>query len=331
MIRPAAVIRTCVLAIGAFAAIAVHPTRAADMFSAIVYGDSGPFDKGFNQSARMGTLRFRDEFGLSTRGHEIGPSRTAAEAMEKAVAEGANIIITLGFNNAEALAGAAVRHPDLRFVLIDAMVDQPNVRSILFGDSEAGALAGVLAASVTTSRKVAFLGGMDIAVIRRFEHGFRQGAALVDPGIEVLTGMTGATPSAFNDPYRGYRLGLSMLNQGADVIFAAAGSTGLGALQAAADRGVIAIGVDTDQNDLFPNAIVASVLKRVDLAVYQTLKDAWTGQWRAGTHVMQIADGGVALVFAPKAESRLGPDRLKRVEAITADIAVGRIAIENRP
>lgn len=326
----AATIRACIQALGIFAALAFHPAQAAELLSAIVYGDSGPFDKGFNQSARMGTLRFRDEFGLSTRGHEIGPNRPAAEALEKAVQEGATIIITLGYNNAEALADAAARYPELRFVLIDAMVDLPNVRSILFDDSEAGALAGVLAASATKTKKIAFLGGMDIAVIRNFEQGFRQGAALIGPDIEILSRMTGATPSAFNDPYRGYRLGLGMLDQGADVIFAAAGSTGLGALQAAVDRGAIAIGVDTDQNDLFPNAIVASVLKRVDLAVYQTLKDARAGQWRAGIHVMQIADGGIALAFAPTAQSRLGQERLTHVEAITADIAVGRIAIEQK-
>ena len=306
----------------------VNIARANDLLPAIIYGPSGPYDKGFNQAAQDGALRFRAQSGLSSRGYQTGTQRSTDGALRTAIADGADFIIALGFDSAEAVDRAAARHPELRFLLIDAASDRPNVQSVLFNDAEGGALAGMVAALASKSRTVAFLGGMDIPVIRHFEAGFRSGVAQIDPTITVLSRMTGATPAAFDDPFAGYRLGLDMLNQGgADVIFAAAGSTGLGALQAASDTQTRAIGVDTDQNDLFPGTMLASVLKRVDFAVHDALAEAWQGRWQPGLRRIGIAEGGLSLQLSPNAQAILGPDGMTKLNDLIAGIASGAITI----
>lgn len=302
--------------------------RADDLLPAIIYGPSGPFDKGFNQAALDGTLTFRAQSGLATRGYDTGDRRSSAAALDAAIADGANFIIALGSYSATAVDQAAARHPDLRFLLIDEAVDRPNIQSVLFNDAEGGMLAGMAAALATKSRTVAFLGGMDLPVIRRFEAGFRGGVAQIDPTITVLSRMTGTTPAAFDDPFTGYRLGLDLLKQGgADVIFAAAGTTGLGALQAASDTQTRAIGVDTDQNDLFPGTMLASVLKRVDLAVQDALTQAWRGEWRPGLRRIGLAERGLYLQLSPNAQAMLGQDGITKLEGLIAGIASGAITI----
>lgn len=306
----------------------VGMARADELLPAIIYGPSGPFDKGFNQAALDGTLSFRAQSGLSTRGYDTGDRRSSETALEAAIADGANFIIALGAYSASAVDQAAQRHPDRRFLLIDEALDRPNVQSVLFNDAEGGMLAGMAAALATKSRTVAFLGGMDLPVIRRFETGFRHGVAQIDPAIAVLSRMTGTTPAAFDDPFTGYRLGLDMLKQGgADVIFAAAGTTGLGALQAANDTQTRAIGVDTDQNDLFPGTMLASVLKRVDLAVQEALTQVWRGDWRPGLRRIGLAEGGLSLQLSPNAQAILGPDGMAKLNDLIAGIASGAITI----
>jgi len=306
----------------------VNAARANDLQPAVIYGPSGPYDKGFNQAALEGALLFRAQSGLSSRGYETDANYTSREALAQAIADGADFIITLGSYSAPVVDQAAVRHPELRFVLIDAALDRPNVQSILFDDAEGGALAGMAAALATKSRSVAFLGGMDLPVIRRFETGFRYGVARIDPSITVLSQMTGTTPAAFHDPFAGYRLGLDLLKRGnADVIFAAAGTTGLGALQAASDTHARAIGVDTDQNDLFPGTMLASVLKRVDLAVHEALVEAWEGRWQPGLRRIGIAEGGLSLQLSPNAQAMLGQDGTAKLEGLIAGIASGAITI----
>lgn len=301
---------------------------AAEIIPALIYSHGGPFDKGFNQAAWDGAQSFRAQSGLYTRGYETGSRRSQTQAMEAAIADGADILIAMGFSSAEAVNIAAASYPHLRFVLIDAVVDRPNVLSVLFNDAEGGALAGMAAALASNSRTVAFLGAMDIPTIRRFETGFRDGVNRIDPAITVLSEMAGSSPAAFDDPFTGYRLAMAMLDPGgADVIFAAAGTTGLGALQAASDTQTRAIGVDTDQNDLFPGIMLGSVLKRVDLAVHDILMDAWRGNWQAGTRHMGIKDGGLAIQLSPTAATMIGSDAIEALDALVAGIASGEITI----
>ena len=187
----------------------------------------------------------------------------------------------------------AKEFPSVKFAIIDAVVDLPNVQSIVFKEHEGSFLVGMAAAMASKTGKVGFVGGMDIPLIRKFALGYEEGAKYVNPRIEVFQNMTGTTPAAWNDPTRGGELARSQFDRGADVVYAAAGATGLGVLQAAKDKGQLAIGVDSNQNYIHPGTILTSMIKRVDLAVYDAFKTAKDGTWKAGVRVLGVAEGGV--------------------------------------
>ena len=173
------------------------------------------------------------------------------------------------------------------------MVEQPNVQSVVFKEHEGSFLVGMAAALASKTGKVGFVGGMDIPLIRNFAHGYEQGVKHVDPDAEVFVNMTGTTPAAWNDPAKGAELAQSQFDRGADVVYAAAGGTGLGVLQAAADSGKLSIGVDSNQNYLHPGSVLTSMLKRVDVAVYNAFKTAMEGTWEPGVKSLGLAEDGV--------------------------------------
>ena len=191
-------------------------------------------------------------------------------------------VIAVGFAQAPALETVAAEFPDTRFSIIDMVVDLPNVQSIIFKEHEGSFLVGVLAALASETGKVGFVGGMDIPLIRRFACGYVQGVKHVNPDADVYQNMTGTTPAAWNDPVKGGELARSQFDRGADVVYAAAGGTGLGVLQAAADSGNLSIGVDSNQNYLHPGSVLTSMLKRVDVAAYNVYKTAQDDTWAAG-------------------------------------------------
>ena len=167
------------------------------------------------------------------------------------------------------------------------------MQSIVFKEHEGSFLVGMAAAMASKTGKVGFVGGMDIPLIRKFALGYEEGAKYVNPKIEIFQNMTGTTPAAWNDPTRGGELARSQFDRGADVVYAAAGATGLGVLQAAKDKGRLAIGVDSNQNHLHPGTILTSMIKRVDLAVYEAFKTAKDGTWKAGVRNLGVAESGV--------------------------------------
>ena len=172
-------------------------------------------------------------------------------------------------------------------------MDLPNVQSIVFKEHEGSFLVGMAAAMASKTGKIGFVGGMDIPLIRRFALGYEEGAKYVNPKIEIFQNMTGTTPAAWNDPTRGGELARSQFDRGADVVYAAAGATGLGVLQAAKDKGKLAIGVDSNQNHIHPGTILTSMIKRVDLAIYEAFKTAKDGTWKAGVRNLGVAENGV--------------------------------------
>ena len=176
----------------------------------------------------------------------------------------------------------APEFPDTDFVIIDMVVDQPNVRSVVFNEHEGSYLVGVLAAMASETGKVGFVGGMDIPLIRKFACGYVQGVKAANPDAEVFQNMTGTTGAAWNDPVKGGELAKSQIDRGADVVYHAAGGTGVGVLQAAADAGKLGIGVDSNQNHLHPGHVLTSMLKRVDNAVYDAMMDVQNGEWTVG-------------------------------------------------
>ena len=180
----------------------------------------------------------------------------------------------------------AAEFPRTRFILIDSVVEAPNVQSVLFREEQGSYLAGMLAAMASRSGRIGFVGGMDIPLIRKFACGYVQGARAVNPQVQIFQNMTGSTPAAWRDPVRGGELARSQIERGADVIFHAAGGTGTGVLQAAADAGRLGIGVDSNQNHLHPGRVLTSMLKRVDVATQRGFEQARGGSWRAGVNVL---------------------------------------------
>ena len=223
--------------LGASAALALS-TGAALADPAIIFDLGGKFDKSFNEAAFGGATRWAEETGGSFAEFEITSDAQREQAIRRFAEDGNNPIVMAGFSWATPLAAVAPEYPDLKFSIIDMVVDAPNVQSVVFNEHEGSYLVGMLAAMASEDGTVGFIGGMDIPLIRKFACGYAQGALAVNPDATVIANMTGTTPAAWNDPVKGSELTLAQISQGADVIYAAAGGTGVGVLQTAADQGV---------------------------------------------------------------------------------------------
>ena len=237
---------------------------------AIVYDLGGKYDKSFNEGVFAGAERFKKEAGVEYRDFEPQNDSQREQALRRFARDGFSPIVAVGFSQASALEKVAKEFPQLRFTIIDSVVNLPNVQSITFKEHEGSYLVGLLAALASKTDKVGFVGGMDIPLIRRFACGYVQGVKAGDGKTEVFQNMTGTTGAAWNDPVKGGELAKSQIDRGADVIYHAAGGTGIGVLRAAADAGKLGIGVDSNQNALHPGKVLTSMLKRVDNATFKT-------------------------------------------------------------
>ncbi len=279
---------TAVFAIWSAAAV------AAEVKPAIVFDLGTKFDKSFNEGVSRGAEAFTKATGIEVRDFEPQNDTQREQALRNFARRGFDPILAVGFSQASAVTAVAKEFPDLHFVIIDSVVDAPNVQSILFREEEGSYLAGVMAALAAKGGKLGFVGGMDVPLIRKFACGYVQGAKSVDPKIEVLQNMTGTTGAAWNDPVRGGELAKSQIERGAAVVFQAAGATGIGVLQATADAGKLGIGVDSNQNYLHPGHMLTSMLKRVDVATEKAFTAAKDGTWKPGVTVLGLAENGVA-------------------------------------
>lgn len=258
---------------------------------ALIFDLGGKFDKSFNEAAFNGAERWAEETGATYDSFEISSDAQREQSLRRFAQSGNSPIVVAGFAWAAALETVAPDFPDTEFVIIDMVVMQPNVRSVVFNEHEGSYLAGLAAGMASETGVVGFIGGMDIPLIRRFGCGYAQGVLAGDEDASVIANMTGTTPAAWNDPITGSELTLAQISQDADVVFAAAGGTGLGVLQTAADQGILSIGVDSNQNYLFPGSVLTSMVKRVDNAVFGAFAD--DGSLADGINVMGIANGGV--------------------------------------
>ena len=278
-------------------ALAAQPAQAAETEPVLVYDYGGKWDKSFNEAAYNGAERFKRETGLGYREIEISNESQREQVLLTFAKRGAALELGVGFGHQAAMTRVAQAYPQQRFTIIDTVIDLPNVQSIVFREAEGCFLVGMLAAMATKSGTIGFVGGMDIPLVRRVFAGYAEGARSVDPKVVVLETMTGTTAAAWTDPPRGAELARSQLDRGADVIFAAAGATGLGTLQAVADAGKLSIGVDSNQNPLHPGSVLTSMVKRVDVAVYQSLKSASDGSWKPGTQSLGLKEDGLDWVL----------------------------------
>jgi basic membrane protein A len=308
--------------IGSAAAVAIGASAAvAD--PAIIFDLGGKFDKSFNESAFTGAQRWADETGGSFSEIELQNEAQREQALRRFAEAGSNPIVMAGFAFANALTEVAPDYPDTKFAVIDVnWLDMPNVRGIGFNEHEGSYLVGMLAAQASKTGTVGFVGGMDIPLIRRFGCGYAQGVLAFNPDATVIANMTGTTPAAWNDPVKGSELTKSQISQGADVVFAAAGGTGVGVLQTAADEGILSIGVDANQNYLHSGKVLTSMLKRVDIAVYDAFK--------AGNNLETGSfTGVVGYAMDEHNASLVTSDMQAKVDAAEAAISGGTLAVHD--
>ncbi len=302
-------------------ALAMAPTLAsAD--PGVVYDMGGKYDKSFNQAAFDGAERWKKESGKKYDEFEITNPAQREQAKQRMAERGTNPIVGIGFAQGSSTEKVAKDFPKLSFAIIDSVVALPNVQSIVFKEHEGSFLVGMMAAMASKSGKVGFVGGMDIPLIRKFQCGFEQGAKFANPKVEVTANMTGTTPAAWNDPARGGELAKAQFAKGVDVIFAAAGGTGTGVYQAAKDGGKLAIGVDSNQNHIHPGTMLTSMVKRVDVAVYNAFKGI-----KPGVTALGLKEGGVDYAMDEHNAKLVSADMKKKVDAAKADIIAGKLAV----
>jgi basic membrane protein A and related proteins len=314
------------LASAALGALLTGSAMAQDINPAVAYDLGGRFDESFNQSAYTGAERFSEANGIEYADFEIQNDSQREQALRNFARRGHDPIIAIGFSYGSAVNTVAAEFPDTRFAIVDMVVDQPNVRSIVFKEQEGSYLVGILAAMASEGDTVGFVGGMDIPLIRRFACGYAEGVLSV---ANVLVAMTGTTGAAWNDPVRGGEITQSQISEGADVVFHAAGGTGIGVLQAAADAGILGIGVDSNQNGLQPGQVLTSMLKRVDVAVEDAMADAMNGEWTNGFEVLGIAEGGVDWALDDNNAALVTPEMIAAVDAAKAAIIAGDIVVHD--
>lgn len=303
------------------------PAAAQQFNPAIIFDMGGKFDKSFNQSAYEGAEQFKKETGIAYGEFEITNAAQREQALRNLARRGASVLVAVGFAQASSMEIVAKEFPQTKFVLIDAVVDLPNVQSIIYREHEGSFLVGMLAALASKTGKVGFVGGMDIPLIRKFAKGYEEGVKYVKPDAEVFQNMTGTTPSAWNDPTRGGELAKSQFARGADVVYAAAGGTGVGVYQAAKDSGKFAIGVDSNQNYLHPGTMLTSMIKRVDLAVYETFKTARDGTWKPGLQVIGLKENAVDFALDDYNRKLITAEMEAKVRQAKADIIAGKIKV----
>ena len=303
--------------------------QAADIKPAIVYDIGGKFDKSFNEGVFHGAERFKSDTGVDFRDFEVTNDAQREQALRRFAKDGFNPIVAVGFGQAEPLEKVAAEFPNTKFTIIDSVVDKPNVQSVTFREEQGSFLVGLLAAKASKTGKVGFVGGMDIPLIRKFGCGYVQGVKYANPKAEVYQNMTGTTGAAWRDPVKGGELARSQIDRGADVVYAAAGATGLGVLRAAVDAGKLGVGVDSNQDSLFPGKILTSMLKHVDVATYKTFMDARNGTWKGGAEVLGLKEDGVGYSLDSDNQPLMTPDMKAAVDAAKADIISGKVEVHD--
>uniref|UniRef100_A0A9E8CK03 BMP family ABC transporter substrate-binding protein n=1 Tax=Bosea sp. NBC_00436 TaxID=2969620 RepID=A0A9E8CK03_9HYPH len=296
---------------------------------AIVYDKGGKFDKSFNEGVFIGAEKFKKETNVDFRDFEPTNDAQIEQALRRFARDGHSPIIAVGFSQATALQKVAAEFPNLKFTIIDMVVELPNVQSVVFKEHEGSYLVGLLAAMASKSGKVGFVGGMDIPLIRKFACGYVQGVKAGKADAEIFQNMTGSTPAAWNDPVKGGELAKSQIDRGADVVYHAAGGTGIGVLRAVADAGKLGIGVDSNQNALHPGKVLTSMLKRVDVAAYNSFKAAQDGSWKPGVSVLGLKEDGIDWALDDNNKALITPEMKAAADKAKADIIAGTVKVHD--
>ena len=306
--------------------------RSAGLQIGLVFDVGGLGDKSFNDSAYQGLLRARDSLRVGIEYLEPAEGTDREAALRQMAAGRPGLIFGIGALFTDDIRAVANEFPDKRFACIDYAWQEgvevpPNVLGLKFREQEGCFLVGAIAGMVTQTNAVGFVGGMDNALIHKFEAGYRAGVRAVNPDCQVLVAYAGVTANAYKDPAKGKELALAQYDAGADIIFHASGSTGLGVFEAARDRDRLAIGVDADQQSEAPGHILTSMIKRVDVAIFETVRAVMKGSFAGGIHEVGLAEASLDYVYDEANRRWITPEIHSRVEALRADVLAGRISV----
>ena len=301
----------------------------ADIRPAVVYDTAGKNDKSFNEAVFVGITKFMNDTGIAVTELEPTNESMMEQSLKKLAQRGYSPVVAVGFTMANAVQAAAEEYPDTKFTLIDMVVGLPNVQNVIYKEHEGSFLVGVLAAMNSKTGTVGFVGGMDIPLISRFECGYKQGVKWQDSSINILANMTGSTPAAWGNPSKGGELTRSQVESGADVVYAAAGGTGIGVYQTAADMGVLAIGVDSNQNYMQPGTMLTSMLKQVGEAAYDSYEAAMNGTWSSDMRILGVAEGGVGWALDEYNRDLVSAEMEARVNEARDAIIAGDIVVHD--
>jgi basic membrane protein A len=319
---------TKVIAGGVALSAVLTGTAFAD--PALIYDLGGKFDKSFNEAAYNGAEKWKADTGGNYVELELQNDAQREQALRRFASQGANPIVVMSFMWESVLGPLAAEFPDTNFVVIDAVVDAPNVQSILFDEHTGSFLVGALAARKSETGTVGFVGGMDVPLIHKFYCGYAQGAKSVNPDITLIENYTGTTPAAWNDPVTAGELATAASDAGADVIFAAAGGSGLGVLQTMADLGKYSIGVDSNQNYLHPGSVLTSMLKRVDNAVIEAFTNAGDdATFKPGKIDLGLEGDFVGYAVDEHNEDLITAEDIAALDDLKAQIIAGEIEVHD--
>ncbi len=293
----------------------------------LVLDKGGKEDKSFNSAAYLGATQAEKELGIELKYVEATDVNSIENLHRQFAKKKFDLIIGIGFAQQEAVKKVALQNPNTKFAIVDGEVAAPNVRSLMFEEHQGSFLVGYLAAMKSKTKKVGFVGGMDIPLIRRFAMGFAAGVKYYDKSFATLENYIGITSDSWNNPAKAKELALNQFQQGADIIFVAAGASNSGVFDAAEEKKLFAIGVDSNQNWMKPGFILTSMLKRVDKAVYSTIEDLKNSKFSSGIVRYGLKDKGIDYAVDKFNEKLVTPADIKKLDIIKADIIAQKISV----
>ncbi|OYZ13424.1 MAG: BMP family ABC transporter substrate-binding protein [Bdellovibrio sp. 28-41-41] len=314
----------CILALFLFASLG---QTAEKLKIGLVLDKGGKEDKSFNSAAYQGASLAEKELGIELKYVEATDVNSIENLHRQFAKKKFDLVIGIGFAQQDAVKKVAVQNPDTKFVIVDGEVSASNVRSLMFEEHQGSFLVGYLAAMKSKTKKVGYIGGMDIPLIRRFAVGFEAGVKHFDKSFTILENYIGITADSWNNPAKAKELALNQYQQGADIIFVAAGASNSGVFDAAEEKKKLVIGVDSNQNWMKPGFILTSMLKRVDQGVYATIKDLKEGKFTSGTVRYGLKDKGIDYAMDKYNEKLVTAADVKKLDAIKADIISGKIVV----
>ncbi len=307
--------------------IFVSQVSFAGLKVGLVLDKGGKDDKSFNTAAYQGATLAEKDHKIELKYVEATDINALENLHRQFAQKKYDLIIGVGFAQAEAVKKTAAQFPNIKFALIDGEVTAPNVRSLMFEEHQGSFIVGAIAALKSKSNKIGFIGGMDIPLIRRFALGYQAGVKHINPKAEVIENFIGVTGESWNNPAKAKELALSQITSGAEVIFVAAGASGSGVFDAVEEKKKFAIGVDSNQNWMKPGFILTSMQKRVDLAVYKAIEDTLNGKFTSGIVRYGLPDKGIDYALDKYNEKLLTAEIRKKVDELKLQISSGKILV----